>query len=314
MVLTLMLVSVLAWAAEKNAPGDNVAVVNGVTISKDTYDRELDFFVKQTNQRGQQIPEAKMAMMKTQILDNLIAAELLFQESERKGIKVKPEAVSDELKKIKQRFPNEDEFKKLLEAEGFTESDVRKQIERQMAIQQLLDQEITEKIKVTDEETRAFYDKNPQFFQQPERVKASHILIKVQADAPADQKAAARKKIEAVQEKVKKGEDFATLAKTYSEGPSGPKGGDLDYFRRGQMVKPFEEAAFNLKPNETSEIVETQFGYHIIKVIDKKPAKKVAYVDIKKRLSEELKKRKMPSEREVYVETLRKDAKIEKFL
>lgn len=313
-VLTLILVSALAWAAEEKAPGDKVAVVNGVTISKDTYDRELDFFVRRAAPGGQQIPDVQMAQMKNEILESLIDRELLFQESQKKGIKVKTEAVSDQLQKIQQRYPNKEEFKKLLSNMGLTESDVQAQIERGMAIQELIDKEVTEKIKVSDEETKSFYDKNPQLFQQPEQVKASHILIKVQADAPADQKADARKKLEAVQQKVKKGEDFATLAKTYSEGPSGPKGGDLGYFRRGQMVKPFEEVAFSLKPDETSEIVETQFGYHLIKVNDKKPAKKMTYAEVKDRLNEHLKKQKTDSETNAYIETLRKDAKIEKFI
>jgi len=314
MVLTLILGSALAWAAEKKAPADKVAVVNGVTISKDTYDRELDFFVRRAAPGGQQIPDVQMAQMKSEVLESLIDRELLFQESKKKGIQVKSDAVSDQLQKIQQRYPNKEEFQKLLSNMGLTESDVQAQIERGMAIQKLIDKEVTEKIKVSDEETKAFYDKNPQLFQQPEQIKASHILIKVQADAPADQKAEARKKIEDVQQKVKKGEDFATLAKTYSEGPSGPKGGDLGYFRRGQMVKPFEEAAFSLKPDETSEIVETQFGYHLIKVNDKKPAKKMTYAEVKDRLNEHLKKQKTDSEANAYIETLRKDAKIEKFI
>ena len=313
-VLSLILVSALAWAAEEKASGDKVAVVNGVTISKDTYDRELDFFVRRAAQGGQQIPDVQMAQMKNEVLESLIDRELLFQESKKKGIKVKTEAVSDQLQKIQQRYPNKEEFKKLLSNMGLTESDVQAQIERGMAIQELIGKEVTEKIKVSDEETKAFYDKNPQLFQQPEQIKASHILIKVQADAPADQKAEARKKLEAVQQKVKKGEDFATLAKTYSEGPSGPKGGNLGYFRRGQMVKPFEEAAFSLKPDETSEIVETQFGYHLIKVNDKKPAKKMTYAEVKDRLNDHLKKQKAETETNAYIETLRKDAKIEKFI
>ena len=314
MVLTLILGSALVWAAEEKAPGDKVAVVNGVTISKDAYDRELDFFVRRAAPGGQQIPDVQMAQMKSEVLESLIDRELLFQESKKKGIQVKSDAVSDQLQKIQQRYPNKEEFQKLLSNMGLTESDVQAQIERGMAIQKLIDKEVTEKIKVSDEETKAFYDKNPQLFQQPEQIKASHILIKVQADAPADQKAEARKKIEDVQQKVKKGEDFATLAKTYSEGPSGPKGGDLGYFRRGQMVKPFEEAAFSLKPDETSEIVETQFGYHLIKVNDKKPAKKMTYAEVKDRLNEHLKKQKTDSEANAYIETLRKDAKIEKFI
>jgi peptidyl-prolyl cis-trans isomerase C len=314
MVLTLMLVSALAWAAEKNAPGDKVAVVNGVIISKDTYDHEMDFFVRRAAAKGQALPDEQMAQMKNQVLESLIDRELLFQESKKKGIEVKAEAVSDELQKIRQRYPNKEEFNKLLSEMGLTESDVRRQIARGMAIQQLIDKEVTDKIKVSDQETRSFYDKNPQLFQQPEQVKARHILIKVQADAPDDQKAEARKKIEAVQQKVQKGEDFATLAKTYSEGPSGPRGGDLGYFRRGQMVKPFEEVAFSLKPDQTSEIVETRFGYHLIKVDDKKPAKKMTYAEVKDRLNDHLKKQKATSEADAYIETLRKGAKIEKFL
>jgi peptidyl-prolyl cis-trans isomerase C len=314
MLLTLILMPAFAWAAEKKAPGDKVAVVNGVTINQGTYDRELNFFVRRAATGGKQIPDTQMAQMKNEVLESLIERELLFQESKKKGIQVKSEAVSDQLQKIKQRYPNQEEFKKLLSSMGLTESDVLSQIARGMAIQELIDKEVAEKIKVSDEETKSFYDRNPQLFQQPEQVKASHILIKVQSNAPDEQKAEARKKIETVQQKVQKGEDFATLAKTYSEGPSGPKGGDLGYFRRGQMVKPFEEAAFSLKPNETSDIVETQFGYHLIKVDDKKPAKKMAYAEVKDRLSKHLKKQKTDSETNAYIETLRKDAKIEKFL
>jgi peptidyl-prolyl cis-trans isomerase C len=314
MVLTLILASASAWAAEKNAPGDKVAVVNGVTISKETYDRELNFFVRRAAQGGKKLPDAQMAEMKNDVLESLIDRELLYQESKKKGIQIKSEAVSEQLQKIQQRYPSKEEFNKLLSNMGLTESDVQMQIARGMAIQELIDKEVSEKIKVSDEETKSFYDENPQLFQQPEQIKASHILIKVEADAPADQKAEARKKIEAVQQKVQKGEDFATLAKTYSEGPSGPRGGDLGYFQRGQMVKPFEEAAFSLKPNETSEIVETRFGYHLIKVDDKKPAKKMTYAEVKDRLNDHLKKQKTDSETSAYIETLRKEAKIEKFL
>jgi len=314
MVLALIMVSTLALAAEKKAPADKAAVVNGVTISKDNFDRELDFFVKRANQRGQQVPQAQMGMMQNQVLDSLIDRELLFQESEKKGIKINPKEVSDQFQKIQQRYPSKDEFKKLLSEMGLTESDVQKQISRGMAIQQLIDKEVGDKIKIGDEEVKSYYDANPQLFQQPEQVQASHILVKVDATATQAQKDEARKKIESVQKKAQKGEDFATLAKTYSEGPSGPQGGDLGYFRRGQMVKPFEEAAFNLKPNETSDIVETQFGYHLIKVVDIKPAQKMAYADVKERLSEHLKKQKMDSEASTYIQSLRSGAKIEKFL
>ena len=275
MVLALIMVSTLALAAEKKTPADKAAVVNGVTISKDDFDRELDFFIKRANQRGQQVPQAQMGMMKKEVLDSLINRELLFQESEKKGIKINSQEVSDQFQKIQQRYSSKDEFKKLLKEMGLTESDVQKQISRGMAIQQLIDKEVGDKVKIGEEEVKSYYDANPQLFQQPEQVQASHILVKVDATATQAQKDEARKKIESVQKKAQKGEDFATLAKTYSEGPSGPQGGDLGYFRRGQMVKPFEEAAFNLKPSETSDIVETQFGYHLIKSLIRNPLKRL---------------------------------------
>ena len=125
-VCTLILLSALAWAAETKAPGDKVAVVNGVTISQNMYDRELNFFTRRAAPGGKQIPQAQMAQMKNEVLESLIDRELLFQESKKKGIQIKSEAVSDQLQKIKQRYPNQEEFKKLLNDMGLTESDVQK--------------------------------------------------------------------------------------------------------------------------------------------------------------------------------------------
>ena len=312
--LALILVSAVGFAADKKAPGDRVAVVNGTIITQAEFDRVLGYELRRAAQSGQQIPGAQMAKVENSILDSLIVGELLFQESKKKGIQVKPETVTEQLMTIKQRFPSEAEFKKALEANNMTESKISADIKRDMAIQQLLDKEVDQKVKITDEESKTFYDKNLQLFQQPERVKASHILIKVDEGAPEEKKAEARKKIKEIQQKVQNGEDFAALAKTYSEGPSGPKGGDLGSFGRGQMVKPFEDAAFSLKPNETSDIVETKFGYHLIKVVEKQPAKKIAYADAKDRINKRLKDQKLRTERQLYFDKLKKDAKIEKFL
>ena len=313
-VLALILISAVVVAADKKAPGDMIAVVNGSIISKGEFDRVRDYELRRAAQSGQQIPEAQMQKIENSILDSLIVGELLYQESKKKGIQVKPETVNEQLAVIKKRFPSEAEFSKALEKNNMTVSKIRADISRDMAIQQLIDQEVDQKVKTTDEESKTFYDTNPQFFQQPERVKASHILIKVDEGASEEKKAEARKKIKDIQQKVQKGEDFAALAKTYSEGPSAPKGGDLDYFGRGQMVKPFEDVAFSLKPNETSDIVETKFGYHLIKVVDKQPAKKMTYAEVKDRINKRLKDQKLKTERQLYFDKLKKDAKIEKFL
>jgi peptidyl-prolyl cis-trans isomerase C len=312
--LALTLVSAVGFAADKKAPGDMIAVVNGTIITQGELDRVLDYELRRAAQSGQQIPDAQMPKIENSILDSLIVSELLFQESKKQGIQVKPETVTEQLTIVKQRFPSEAEFKKALDENKLTESKIKADIKRDMAIQQLIDKEVDQKVKITDEEGKTFYDTNPKLFQQPEQVKASHILIKVDEGASEENKAEARKKIKEIQQKVQKGEDFAELAKTYSEGPSAPRGGDLNFFGRGQMVKPFEDAAFSLEPNETSDIVETKFGYHLIKVVDKQPAKKIAYADVQDRINKHLKDQKLRTERQLYFDKLKKDAKIEKFL
>ena len=312
--LTLILASTVVLAEEKKTNSDRVAVVNGVNIASKDFNQALNYYLQMVAQRGQQIPESQMPEIKNAILENLIITELLFQESKQKGIQVNAEDVTKQLQSIKQQVPSEAEFKKLLGENQITESDLRLQIERDMAIQQLINKEVAQKVMISDEESKTYYDTHPQSFVQPEQVRASHILIKVDADATEAQKTEARKKITAIQQKLKKGEDFASLAENYSEDTTSKKGGDLGYFGRGQMVEPFEEAAFSLKPNEISDIVETQYGYHLIKVVDKKPEAKLTYAEVKDRLDQYLKQQKLQSAEKLYIDNLRKNAAVEKFL
>ena len=127
-----------------------------------------------------------------------------------------------------------------------------------------------DKVGVSEEEIKTYYETNIDDFNVQNQVKARHILISVPTDADPEKIEQARKKAEEILAKAKKGEDFAGLAKQYSEGPTAKKGGDLGYFPRGRMIKEFEDAAFSLKPGELSPVVRTQFGFHIIKVEDVK--------------------------------------------
>ena len=158
---------------------------------------------------------------------------------------------------------------------NMTEPGLKDYFASQFAIQKLLDKDLASKIVVTPEEVKAFYDGNPDVFKTPEMVRASHILVKVDKAASDEEKAKALEKIKAIQKRIKSGEDFAKVAKEVSDSPSKDDGGDLDFFQKGQMVPPFEKAAFSMKPGETSDIVETEVGYHIIRLTDKKEARTV---------------------------------------
>ena len=312
MVLLLFFLPVLA--EDKQPSGEKVAVVNGVVITRDQYDKELQVQLGRVSRQGKQISDDQMAELKKEILEGLIEREVLYQESRKAGIKVDDQKVNDQLAAIKKRFPNDEEFKKALNKMNLTEDEIQIQIQRGLAIRELIDQKVADKIVIKDEETRAYYDGNPQSFRQPEQVKASHILIKVEPTADEAAKTEARKKITEVQQKLKDGGDFAALAKEYSQGPSSTRGGDLGYFRRGQMVGPFEDAAFSMKTNEVSDLVETRFGYHIIKVYDKKPEQTLAYADVKDKIAHRLKQEQIEKDATLYVENLKKGAKVEKSL
>ena len=313
-VFALILVFLPAMAQEKQSSAKNAALVNGVAIPMDQYNKELNIQLDRVTQQGKQVTDDQLATLKKNILESLIEREILYQQSQKVGIQVTDQKVDDQLAAIKKRFPNEAEYKNALSKMNLSEEEVKVQIKRGLSIRELIDQKITSKVVITDAESKAYYDKNPQMFKQPEQIKASHILIKVDAKADEAKKAEARKKIEEIQQKLKDGGDFAALAKEYSEGPSSAKGGDLGYFRRGQMVKPFEEAALALKPNEISDVVETRFGYHIIKVYDTKPAQTMAYADVKDKISQRMKQEKVEKEAIQYVDKLKKDAQLEKFL
>ena len=305
----------LTVQAEKNEPSiDKVAIVNGSAIAREEFDRELSQVKQRISQQGLEISSPKLEGIRNEILDNLINLELLFQESQNNGIKVEKEAIDSQIKSLKQKLSNDTEFEKLLSELKLSEQALKLQIKKRIAIQELIETQIVQKIKIPDEKSKVFYDTNPDLFKQPEQIKASHILIKVEPNADETKKFEAKQKIKTIQLKLNKGEDFAALAKEFSEGPSKNNGGDLGYFQRGQMVKPFEDAAFALKTEEVSDIVETQFGYHIIKVVDKKPEKTIPYEDVKNDLAQHLKQEKTKQEVNEYIQKLSEKSKIEKFL
>jgi peptidyl-prolyl cis-trans isomerase C len=166
---------------------------------------------------------------------------------------------------------------------------------------------------VPEPEVRAYYDSHPDFFKQPEKIRASHILIKVDPQADSPKKEEARQQLEQIQQKLDSGEDFGALAKAFSQGPSSSRNGDLGYFGHGQMVKPFEDAAFALKPGEVSGIVETNFGYHLIKVYDKKPETMTPFYEARSKIEEHLKQDKIRKEIGELIEKLKQRAVVQKY-
>jgi peptidyl-prolyl cis-trans isomerase C len=173
----------------------------------------------------------------------------------------------------------------------------------------LIESEMTNK-DVKDEEVKKFYDDNPQYFERPEQARVAHVLILTQGKNE-EELAAAKTKIEDILKKAKAGEDFAALGKQYSEDPGSKDQGGEYTFPRGQMVPAFEESAFKLKDGEISGVVETEYGYHILKKLEHLEALKQPFDEVKKQIKEHLTRQKYGQFWENYSKTMRDEAKIE---
>jgi peptidyl-prolyl cis-trans isomerase C len=312
--LALLFTSATVPAAEKKASDDNVAEVNGSVITKAEFDSEMSRVNGRLQAAGQTPSTSQREEIRKEVLKTLIDRELLLQESAKKKMTVDDPAAVEQIESLKKRFPDDAKYKEWLLTMGFSEEELKSRIKEEMAIKQLIDKEVVEKIAVSEKDAKEYYDNNPDSFRQAERVQASHILITFDQKADASVKEAARKKIEAIEERLKKGEDFSALAKEFSECPSSERDGDLGYFERGQMVKPFEDAAFALEPGTMSGIVETQFGYHLIKSVDKKPASTIPFSDISEKLQQYLKNEKVKKETPVYLSNLKAKADVKWYM
>lgn len=299
---------------EQKSVEERAAVVNGVVITKADFEREVSRVQRSFIGMGGPHADTKMSKLRAQVLDNLIEIELIYRDGLDSGIAVEGPAVKEQVNRLRARFPNQDEFEKALGRAGMTPDTLKVNVVREMTIQRFINENFADATTVSDEEAKKYYDENSQMFMQPEQISASHILIKVAPDADEATKSEARAKMEELKSRLKEGEDFAALAQEVSEGPSGAQGGDLGYFSRGQMVKPFEDAAFALNVGEVSDIVETQFGYHIIKVVDKKPESKVPLEDIQDRVKDYLKQEKVKTQVRAHVDELKAKADIQRFV
>lgn len=299
-----------AKEASQSKPTDVVAKVNGVKITRQEVDRAVKIMVAQAPVK-KPVPTELLKQAEASAINQLVSSEVLYQEGLKMQNKDLDKEVAEQSAKRKAAFKSPADYEKALKELGLSEKDLSDLTRKEIVINNLLEKEVVSKVTVTEAEVQKFYDENKEKFKTEESVRASHILIGADEKASADDKKKAKEKAEAVRKKIAAGEDFAALAKTESTCPSASQGGDLGFFSKGQMVPEFEKAAFALKPGEVSEVVETKFGYHVIKAVEKKPAGTVSFEEAKKNIEGYLKAQKSRDQVNAYLEKLRKAAKIE---
>jgi peptidyl-prolyl cis-trans isomerase C len=297
--------------AQGSHPGDAVRV-NGVAIS---YQRFNGFYVEYRNSkgvavgaRGDQLELFKR--LRREAMDLLIEQELTRQAAEREGIEVATEEVDAGVTRLRSVHDGPGAFARRLEAEGFTEESYRKHVAGMLAAGKYLDRIRAAVPAVSDQELAAYYRDNELRLTFPEEVRVRHILLTWKPLGTRDDRAAIREKMAPILEQARGGGDFAGLARRHSEDSNAPDGGDTGFFHRGQMVPAFEKAAFALAPGEVSDMVETPFGVHILRLEERRPARLLPLDEVREQLRDHVHRERMDAAVKKEIERLREAAEI----
>ena len=287
---------------------DVIARVNGEDVKKSDLDRMIKTMEQQA---GQQVPADRRDEIYRGAIDRLVTYTLLKQESRSRGVKVADAEIDAKMQELRKQFPTPEAYKQALTTRGMTEESLRNDARTDLSVNKVMDSAVSQVPGPSDAEAKDFYDKNPDKFKQDEQVRASHILVRVDPNADTKTKARAKGEIDSVLKQLKSGGDFAKLAQQHSQDPSAAQGGDLGYFGKGQMVPEFEKTAFSLPVGQVSGVVTTQFGYHVIKVTDKKVARTVTLDEALPQIKGYLEQQKKQQAADSFIDGLKKKSKIE---
>jgi peptidyl-prolyl cis-trans isomerase C len=279
-----------------------VATVGDQKITKQEFIKDAQMFLAGKRMSAAQLPPQALKQLAPGILEGIIDKIAMLKIAEKAGFKPSKELVKTEFEKMMKNIPpqQKQQFDQMLKAQKMTAEQYAEKMSNDkfaqegLAIDSWIQKDIISKVSITEKDLKEFYEKNKDQFKMPETIEASHILIKPENEKP-EAKAAAKKKAEDILEKLTKGsESFEKLAEQESACPSGKKAkGSLGKFPRGQMVKEFEDAAFALEPGKLSGVVETKFGYHIIKVTGKEKEKEFPFDQVKAFIEQRMKTQKI---------------------
>lgn len=293
-----------------------VARVNGkALLGRDLEQRIQVQLAPIGNPKWENLREDYRQQLIDESLVELIGSELIYQKAKASNFKATEAEVQAEFKSFSKTFASDAEMNLALSNRGLDRTGLMRELERNLTMRKYVDETIAKKIVVTPAEVSEYHQKNPEEFQHPDLVRTSHILITVPDGATAEQDHLARQRAESILARLKKGEDFAKLAKEYSTDITASQGGDVGLTPKGQLAPEYEDAAFALSVGGVvREPVRTRFGYHIIKVTEKKKAGAFTLAEVQQRLTELLKAQKTDVELAKLVDRLRSQAKIEAYI
>ncbi|MGN0854633.1 MAG: peptidylprolyl isomerase [Kiritimatiellia bacterium] len=290
-----------------------IAIVNGHQVGREAVQFELDRLVRFYMSHGMTMEEIRKNLPKLQekALDQAIGAKLLFDRACQLDLPVTGAEVDAEVAKVVAQVGGEENFRKALAAQNITGAAFRRELEKGARVNKLVSQACAGVADPTEEEIARFYEAHRSEYVVAPQVLCQHILVKSAEGDPSEAKSAAFEKIRAIRARIIAGGDFAEEAKKHSDCPSGQQGGSLGWFGRGMMVPEFDTCAFAMKKGEVSDIVTTQFGYHIIYKADEKGGGAQTLVDVHDQIKDLLRHQARGQAMDAFVAELRAAATIE---
>jgi peptidyl-prolyl cis-trans isomerase C len=293
-------------------PGAIVAKVNGKSVTMQDIQRQEEMLMQQLESYADSTQIAAMRPnIRKQSVEYAINRILLEDAIKKLDIKSDVKKIDEQMDYYRKNFVSDEAYQADLAKRGLTVDQLRREIEVGMRAEELFNRRTASLKPPGEKDIQAFYDNNKERFMQPERVRASHILITVNKDDTDAVRAQKRAEAKRILGDLKKGADFADEARKYSNCPSKDRGGDLGYFERGSMVPEFETVAFALKVGQLSDVVETKFGYHIIKVAEHQQPKEIPFDQSKQNIEQYLTNQRKQQTISGYLDSLRSVSKIQ---
>jgi parvulin-like peptidyl-prolyl isomerase len=293
------------------ANDDVLAVVNGTQITRQDLAQEMSLLDAEMRLRNTALSPRRLARLKRQLLDNLIKRELLYQQAQQKNIQIQSPWVNRAISDLKDELKSKSiGYNDYLNSTHLSEEALKNRIRKGLIIRRLLRRDVIRQVKVSEAEMQAFYRDHPEYFHRREQVRVRQIMVAFDDKGDAADRGEALLRIQKIQDKIKQGGNFAALALDYSEDNRRTRGGDLGYLQRDQMLKPFADAAFSLKPGQVSDIVETRLGYHLIKMVDRIPSSQMAYRNVRSKIERTLRRIKENRAADAYLAKLKRQATI----
>ncbi|MCK4463333.1 MAG: peptidylprolyl isomerase, partial [Candidatus Omnitrophica bacterium] len=285
-----------------------LVVVNDEVITQREVDRKVAPLYEQykTMYENSELME-KLKVVYKSVLEQLINDKLVISEARRRGVEITAKEIDDELNKVTKRFASDEEFYLTLDKQGISVEELKENYKSSFMAKKLIDVEIGAKVTITPIEIIGYYDNHKQEFMSPEMIKVRSILIKIKKDRGSEASLNLAKEILG---RLQKGEDFAEIAKVYSDGLYASSGGEIGYIKRGEMIKRIDSVIFGLKEGETSEMLRTDLGFHFFKVEDKKEARLMDFDEVKDGIEKFIFNSKIQKRLKEYIQQLRENAYI----